>query len=377
MVITVRVLEGKSGTLPDIRTEWEACLSSAPEHQGLFTYEWYAVWVRDLGSAGPWTGETRLLLAYDDDRVLRGILPLARRHSFHVPFWCLPGYYQPVRGFVCHEAVSAAVCTAFAQTLLRIQGWNELYRFGPSDTAYPERAMLVKELSRRCRRVVLFHDDPTIITYDIPRSEEEFRKMVQEHSSMKRIRSYERRMERDGVAEVRHYCRPQGSELRDMLDACSTVERKSWLAASKTGYPRFMSRQNLQFWEHLCEEQLGPRGQLDVWLAYFNSQPIAFRFTVTAGSTRYLIANQYDEDFSQYRAGWILYLRDLENCVEHGVRSIDMGKGAAHYKTRWGGVMGPPGLDFLVFPPGPAGVLGARMIKLRPLYRRARIMIMS
>jgi CelD/BcsL family acetyltransferase involved in cellulose biosynthesis len=184
-------------------------------------------------------------------------------------------------------------------------------------------------------------------------------------------------MQREGEAEVRHYSNPQGEDLRAMLEACGVIERKSWLATSKSGQPRYMSKESVQFWEHVCQKQLGPQGQLDAWLVYFNKQPIAFRFTLTAGTTRYLIANQYDEEFAQYRAGWILYLRDLENCAERGIQAIDMGSGDAHYKSRWGGVEGAEGVDFLILPPGPVGVLAARLMSLEPLYERARKKLMS
>ena len=375
--ICVEIREGRDGVLPDVKDAWERCLADAPGHQKLFGYEWYAAWMRHLGSSGPWTGDSRVLMAYDGKGTLRGILPLAKRHTFHIPFWCLAGYYQPVRGFVCHEAVHTEVCAALAQALLKTQGWFELFRFGPTDAAFPERASLLQELSGRCRRLVRFNNNPTIIAYNIPGSADEYREMVQEHSSMKRIRSYERRMQREGEAEVRHYSNPQGEDLRAMLEACGVIERKSWLATSKSGQPRYMSKESVQFWEHVCQRQLGPQGQLDAWLVYFNKQPIAFRFALTSGTTRYLIANQYDEEFAQYRAGWILYLRDLENCAERGIQAIDMGSGDAHYKSRWGGVEGAEGVDFLILPPGPVGVLAARLMSLEPIYERARKKLMS
>lgn len=375
--ISVEILEGRDGRLPDVREAWEHCLAAAPEHQKLFGYEWYSAWMQHLGSSGPWTGESRVLMARDRQGVVRGILPLAKRQTFHVPFWCLPGYYQPVRGFVCHDAVHEQVCAALAQALLKTQGWFELYRFGPTDTAYPERARLLEELSTGCRRLVKFINKPTIVAHEIPASAQEYQKMVREHSSMKRIRSYERRMQREGESEIQHYSNPQGEELRIMLEACGAIERKSWLGTSKSGQPRYMSNEGLKFWEQICTRQLGPKGQLDVWLAYFNKQPIAFRFTLTSGSTRYLIANQYDEEFAQYRAGWILYLRDLENCAERRVRAIDMGSGDAHYKSRWGGKEGAEGVDFVILPPGPTGYLAARLMHVDPVYQRARKMLMS
>ena len=370
----VKVLEGSGGVLPDIRPQWDRCVAGAPGHQKLFGHAWYAVWMKHIGSAGRWTGETRILLAYDDRGELRGILPLARQLMLRLPIWSLPGYYQPVRGFVCHDEVRVDVCAAFARTLLASQGLMEIIRLGPTDDATPERAALVEELSRRCQRVVVFHDDHRIVAHDIPRSAAAYREMVHGHASMKRVLSYERRMQREGMAEIRHHRDPRGDELRAMLEACAEVERRSWLSSSRSGQPRFVSDASRGFWRDLCTEQLGPQGQLDAWLVHFDGQPIAFRFSLTAGSTRFLIANQYDERFAQYRAGWILYLRDLEDCAARGVTSIDMGEGDAHYKSRWGGERGARSIDVVVLPPGPAGVLGAKLMTVESINRRARFM---
>jgi hypothetical protein len=54
-----------------------------------------------------------------------------------------------------------------------------------------------------------------------------------------------------------------------------------------------------------------------------------------------------------------------------------MGSGDAHYKSRWGGVEGAEGVDFLILPPGPVGVLAARLMSLEPIYERARKKLMS
>jgi CelD/BcsL family acetyltransferase involved in cellulose biosynthesis len=189
---------------------------------------------------------------------------------------------------------------------------------------------------------------------------------------MKRIRSYERKMQREGDSVIRHFRAPEGEELRSMLEDCAAIEIRSWLVKTEEGRPRFAAENSLRFWEYVCANQLVPNGQLDVWVAYFNQQPVAFRFSIETGSISYMIANQYDEQVAPFRIGWILYLRDLEECARRGVRSIDMGDGDLHYKSRWGGREEAMRQDVLVFPPGPLGYLGATMISFGPLYQRAQ-----
>ncbi len=370
--IAVSILQGRDGVLPDIKDAWERCLADAPEHQQLFGFEWSSGWLRHLGSEGEWTGDSRLFLAHDSQGKLRGILPLAKRRFHGAAVWSLAEGYQPVRGFVCHEAVNAEVCAAFAQAMLKMQGWLELYRFGPTDTAYPERAALVGELSKRCRRVVVFHNKPTIVVGSLPTSLEDYERMIKTQSSMKGIRYYERKVAREGQFEVRRFKNCQGEELRSMLEDCAAIEKKSWLASSKSGQPRFVSASNQRFWEFVCSRQLSPMGQLDAWIGYFNDRPVAFLFTITIGAIRYTIANQYDEEYAKYRLGSVLFLKLLEDCVRNEIRSIDMGTGDLHYKSRWGGKEDAMHYDIVVFPPGPIGYLITWLLKIEPLYKAAK-----
>lgn len=371
-LITVEVLEGHGGVMPDIGREWVDCLQAAPEHEQLFGYHWIAGWLQHLGNDGDWTGDIRVLLARNLDRRIVGIVPLVKRRFHGIAFWALAGYYQPHRGIVCLPEVREAVCAALAQALLDMQQWNEVLRFGPYDTVFPERLLIVKELARRCRRVVRFDQERTIVARNVPSSPEEYQEMIRDHTSMKRVLSYERRMQREGKASIRHHQNPTGDDLRGMIEDCATIEARSWLTESAEGRPRFASPQSRRFWEHVCAHQLGPQGQLNVWLAYFDGEPVAFRFTITTGTIRYMVANQYDQRYERFRLGWILYLRDLEDCARHGVHTMDMGTGDLRYKSRWGGAEGAMNQVIVVWPPGPLGYLGAGLARFAPVHRRIR-----
>lgn len=370
--ITVEILEGHGGIMPGIEQEWSECLKKAPEHEQLFGYYWIASWLQHLGHDGAWAGDIRILLARDAARRVVGIVPLARRQFHGIDFWALAGYYQPHRGIVCLPDRQEATCAALAQTLLEMQGWNEVLRFGPYDTASTERRLLVRELALHCRRVVHFDQERTIIARNIPSSPEEYRRMIQCHASMRRVLSYERRMQREGDVSIRHHRNPSGDELRRMIEDCATIESRSWLNSAAEGRPRFVSPHSRRFWGQVCARQLGPQGQLNVWLAYFDGEPVAFRFTITTGSIRYMIANQYDQRYERFRLGWILYLRDLEDCARRGVRAMDMGNGNLQYKSRWGGAEETMSRVVVVWPPGPLGYLAARLTSLGPIHRRIR-----
>jgi hypothetical protein len=102
-----------------------------------------------------------------------------------------------------------------------MQGWRECLRFGPYEMAFPERRLLVAELARSSRRLSQFNLEPTIVVRDIPQSLDAYRVLVRSHSSPKRARSYQRRMELSGETQIRHYQNPYGVGLRGMLADCA------------------------------------------------------------------------------------------------------------------------------------------------------------
>ena len=65
----------------------------------------------------------------------------------------------------------------------------EVLRFGPTNAAHAERAALIDELAARCDRLVIFHEEPTIIAPHVPRTPQEDRQMVHGRTSIKRALS--------------------------------------------------------------------------------------------------------------------------------------------------------------------------------------------
>jgi len=92
--------------------------------------------------------------------------------------------------------------------------------------------------------------------------------------------------------------------------------------------------------------------------------PAAFTFGIAAGSTRYYIANNYDERYTHFGAGRVLLYKDFERAAEQGVTRISWGLGDAGYKTEMGAAPGPELLDLLFVRGGVSAALA------RPLWKR-------
>jgi hypothetical protein len=102
------------------------------------------------------------------------------------------------------------------------------------------------------------------------------------------------------------------------------------------GRPRFVGTVERGFWEELIQQWLAPQNYFDTWLMRADGQPISFVVAATVGSTRYVIANNFDEAWRDYRVGSQLYRRMFEEGYSRGVTRYDFGTNELHYKQRWG-----------------------------------------
>lgn len=367
--------EADGGTLPPLHRQWTECLGGVSEELRFLTYEWYGAWTAVYTSPRQredqrWTGRCRVLVASHAGGRAVGILPLALRLEKGARWWSLAGCQSPLRGFLCHSRHVDAVCSAFAEALVDMLGWREILRLGPYGANAPERAALLRELERRSRTVLKFDLYRRIVVRNLPGTPEELRAHIRAHSSFRRVAGYERRMNREGEARLVHYRNPAGRDLHRLMEECRAIEEASWLTRSSWPNFTFARGPEARFWPLVSATSLVPNGQFDCWIAYFNGQPVALRFAMTCGTTRYAIANQYDERYAQYGLGWVLYLKDLEDCVARGVRRIDMAMGNAAYKRRWGGEDDVTDMEVLMLPPRWHGRILARIASLPPVYQR-------
>jgi CelD/BcsL family acetyltransferase involved in cellulose biosynthesis len=370
--ITVEVVNARNGDFPNLKAEWDRCLTKAPMHQQLYSYDWIATWVRHIANAkqgGPWTGRSRVFVARNQHGDMVGVLPFTQRHEYGINWWSLSGNDLPRRGFVCLDEYREEICDAFADAIAKTQGWCEVTRMGPIYMVTPERPAFVNALKIRTKSIVMVDYAKRVMIRNIPESIEAYDRMIKERSSFKRVATYERKLQREGKAEIRQFRNPTGDELRAMLDDCNRVEGRSWLVGAN-GHLRFARQDQLNFWYEAGNASLSPRDQLDVWIAYFNDQPIAIRFSVTLGNMRCAIVNQYDDAYSQYGLGWILYLRDLKDCAERGIDCIDMADNTGDYKIRWGGQLEDTIVEVLALPAAIHGRIGAQIASIPAIRRK-------
>jgi CelD/BcsL family acetyltransferase involved in cellulose biosynthesis len=356
----VSVHRCERGKLPDLREAWATCLRATPEHQRLFTFEWYAAWMATIGCRAPWTGESVVLVAQTEDGQPAGILPLAYQRQAKRRVLSFAGYVQPVRGFVCRTEQREQVCAALAERLLQLD--YDMLRVGPFVADGNETELLLQQIKSATGNVVEIPRGRNIVATPLPASFDAYQKEVLGTHLLANIRQRDRRLRREGELVVRHFAHPVGAEIEQVLKDCGIVEANSWVGKTG-GYTRFSKDVDAQFWRKAIAETLSPNRQFDAWLMYFNGQPVSFVVTLTAGRTRYFIANQYDERFRKYGPGAYLYHCAFEQGYQVGVNCVDFAEGDLHYKGQWGGREDGMRLDVFVFPTGAFGFVVSRALR--------------
>ena len=340
---TTRVYHGDAGAMPDIADLWHACLAACPAEQQLFNFNWYDSWTRAYCAGAPWSGRSCSVVAFDPAGSPRAILPLVYRRAGGLNWLTHAGFYQPIRSFPCVPQSATAACSAIAAALVNdVKGWDAL-RLGSLDSTPPERAALLQAIDAVLRHHIEIPRGRTIVN----RLRGSFDEYISSKTG-KKFETYARRFAREPGARIQHFSNPAAAEAAGMYRDLQTVEQHSWLAEAD-GDLRFDSPADLAFWQRVTERSLTPGGHLDVWIAYIGEKPVAFRFVVSAGTTDYLIANQYDQAYHKLDIGWVLYLQHLKLAIQRGTQLIDMAPGDLHYKGRLGGEEADQRLDRIFF----------------------------
>lgn len=316
-----------------LRRDWLDLLHGVRPELRLFGPEWFSIWDRTIGSQTPWTGGMHIAAVYDESRRLCGVMPIGHPKVGLLRVNAMGGYFQPWRLVLAEQAHEFAVGRALGWYLVEI-GWSVL-QLGPwpmSHEAHRGVLSALNELEMPMQRQC----SDELAVAELPATWQECQETIIGHKFLRRVRNYEHKLNRAHQIEVRHLRHPSADETAEFLAAIRRIEQRSWLADDPHGRPRFVGSTEQRFWSDLIQEWLAPQDYFDGWLMLADREPISFVVAATVGSTRYVIANNYDEAWSDYRVGSQLYQRMFEEGYSRGVTRYDFGTNELHYKSRWG-----------------------------------------
>ena len=316
-----------------LQADWRDLLDRVRPELRLFGPEWFSIWDRTIGSHAPWTGEMQVVAVYDESNRLCGVMPIGHPKAGLLRVNAMGGYFQPWRLVLAQQSHEFAIGRAIGWFLVEI-GWSVL-QLGPWPMSHETHCgvlSVLNELEMPMRR----QSSDELATAELPATWEQCRAETIGRKFRQRVCTFENRMARDHTVEVRHLRHPSATESSDFVAALAQIEQRSWLGDDSHGRPRFIGSVEQQFWSELIHGCLAPQDFFDGWLLLADKKPISFVVAATVGSTRYVLANQYDEAWSNYRVGSQLYWRMFQEGYSRGVTRYDFGTNELHYKGRWG-----------------------------------------
>jgi Acetyltransferase (GNAT) domain len=353
---------------PPSREEWDEIGGNMTPEYRFLTAHWFEAWGDHfLGTLAGWRGPLRYVTARDQCGRLLGVLPVATQIKARAPFLALGGYYVPSRGFPVTHVAADAVARALAQHLTE-QPERVGLRLGPVSDGDPCAGRFIDALRQRGWRLVPLSLERRQLV-ELPATLAEYQATLS-ISEVRNIRRRERKMQREQKAEVKFLT----TESTDNWDAAiadmALVEEQSWLP-KRGGDLHFPGETNGAFWNAVLSsrrEGLAAR----VWILYFEGAPVAYDFNIDSGSCRYSLFAHYAEVARSYRTGYLLMLYEVEDAIERGIRTIDLGAGDPGYKGFWGSRPRGSLSDVIAFPPGFRGAVLTRLATALPSLQRAR-----
>ncbi|OED44168.1 hypothetical protein AB833_02075 [Chromatiales bacterium (ex Bugula neritina AB1)] len=346
-----------SADLPGTDTWQEVLGEVSPEHQFL-SHHWYDVWGRTYaandGEMSPMVFSTPAAQTGPLEEK-NSIFPCISRSRYGIQILSMAGYYYPFRTFLFHPDVKDRAIERFAKSVHE-QGSASIVNLGPIQMSdglgvalrhsFGQLRWHVCEVSAGAQQVI-----------ELPDSIEKFRASL----SRNLRRNHDRRkraLESMGQLDIAHYSSCSAEQWNQVVDQCSSIEARSWLASDDNGKTRIYGRED--FWKSYLAAEDGSR-RMSISLVSLDSNPIAYSLAIDSGSCRYSISGQYDEAYKKYGVGIIADMQMFVNAIENGFKVVNMGDGEGEYKQRWGAQPGSELQSFYLFR---AGISGWFMYKL-------------
>ena len=317
--------------------EWTSLMRQVDPDNQLFGPEWFTAWSETWGRIGRWTGQLDAIAVRDDEDCLQGVLCLGSLNIGPFRVRSCGGHSVPWRPLVAAKNREAQVGRAIGQYIVK-SGWP-LLQLGPvlcSDRT--TEAMIETLREQRC--FMQSRDSRLQATLRTPETFDEYVKETIGAKAFRKIRYYERRMEKSGPVEIRHFRQPDQEETLQLFESLKLIEANSWMSVREDAVPRFTNDDLRQFWHRLTQQHLAPHDHIDAWVMFQNAEPVSFCFTLTSGTVRFVIANNYAQSVRDHRTGSILFRYMLQDGMERGIRCFEFGDGNIEYKSQWGAKYG-------------------------------------
>jgi CelD/BcsL family acetyltransferase involved in cellulose biosynthesis len=170
-----------------------------------------------------------------------------------------------------------------------------------------------------------------------------------------------RQLEKTGPVRIEHFTGVDWSD--STRDAIAEIERNSWVGQLEHGGDtKFLNAHLREVWEGVSRDPAIAK-MIRGSLLFVGDRPAAFTFGMDCGTTRYCIANNFDQQFHKFSPGRVLLYDDFTSAATRGITHLDWGLGDGGYKRQMGAEETSSVSDLLLVQSKWLGAL------LRPIWR--------
>jgi len=328
----VKVVEFREQAgLERLRPEWEKLLGRSAADTIFLTYEWLNSWWTSFGKPG----DLRILTAWDDAGVLRGIAPLRLQRlcrsgqsvdalvflgdgstdSDYLDFIIERGYEQPVL-----DAFRAYWTRSSCETSVTVL--NEVPAVSPN-------LPILKSLAQR-EGMLWNETDVPCGTVLLPASWDDYLGLLKPRFRT-HIRSVLRNLQ--NRPEVKFGFCDSAGELDRLLDALFDLHTRRWAAEGVSGV---FSREGKRDFYHTLSAALLDRGRLRLSWMEWNGRILACQYGFVYNRTYSQLQEGYEPASAHFNCGVGLRAWSIRTMIEEGVREYDFLGGMGRHKTDWG-----------------------------------------
>ena len=328
----MKVVEIRSETeLQQLKSSWETLLRSSASGTIFLTWEWATAWWRAYGKSR----ELRILAAFDDDQVLRGIAPLCRQtlrtYGQTIPALSLVGdgsNDSDYLDFIIASGYEERVMQAFEEQ------WREEWNRGA--------VLLINEVPEKSLNLPLFQragaEQGCIFTEShvdcgtvrLPNTWDEYLKMLKPRFRTK-VRSVLRDLE--DRPELRFgFCKTR-EDVERLLPILFDLHTRRWVRDGKPGV--FGWDRKRDFYEALSAVLL-ERGWLRFSWLEWKGRVLACQYGFVYDGVYSQLQEGYEPASEHWNVGVGLRAWSIREFLKEGLREYDFLGGIGRHKTDWG-----------------------------------------
>ena len=295
--------------------QWNEIASSVAPNLRFLNKDWYATWELNYLPRLKAKSQIKYYSLFDHNSAMLGIFPFVEFSKYGFNIMSAAGFYYPFRSILFSTNHASDCAKAFVDTIHE-SSRNKIVRMGPvveDDIVNIEISRLLLNLGWKCYQTD--HGRTHII--DLPSNTTKYNNSLNK-KFVSNIRNKKRKLEAAGNVQYIKYNNCESKTWENVLDQCSSIEKKSWLARDKDAELRIT--ENLAYWKNYLQSDDASRRTF-VIIIELNGQPIAFDFSIDSGDCRYGFFSHYDEKFKKFGAGILTLYFMIEDAINAGKKN--------------------------------------------------------